>query len=303
VKKALFLQKPELIDKQKSEIFALSSEFLPEYKLKLIGSSSKVFEGDYYDLVITSFLDFLPDVLKKIKKTPHIHFTSSGIDKLDDFLNSIDLEGVKITNSAGVNSISIAEHVIAGILMFAKNLHIYRDQQKESLWKRYWHNEIAGQKVCIIGLGNIGKQVASRCNALKMNVTGCDTNLLKEDNCNEIISPDQLVNKLSVFDYVVLCLPLNQNTEKFFNSSLLECMNDASILLNVSRGEIIDEDALLESLTMKKIKGAVLDVFNDEPLASNHAFWKMENVILTPHVAGTTQHYMRNMFRVLGERL
>ncbi len=302
-KKALFLQKKHILEDQQAELTALFREYLPGYQPFFASSAGDVSPGDFYHLVITSFHDFFPEVMKKISKPEHLHFTGSGTDKLDDMSQELDLDGVTITNSAGVNAVTIAEHVIAGILTFAKNLHLYRDQQKNKIWKRRWHTEISGQTVLIIGLGRIGTEVARRCASLGMHVTGCVRTLRKHEHVDALIEITKLPDVLPDIDYVVLSLPLIKDTVRLISHDVLKVCKKSAVLINVSRGEVINEQALIHSLQNNMLKGAALDVFQKEPLPATHPFWKMENVVLTPHVAGTTPKYMRNMFRILQDKL
>ena len=277
----------------------LFSEFLPAYKPTFAGSADEIEKGARFDLVITSFLPFFPDVMQKISKPAQLHFTSSGTDKLSEYDGQIDLEGVKITSSAGVNAVSIAEHIIGVMLSFAKNLHLYRDQQNNREWKRYWHQELSGLKVCIVGMGHIGRETAVRCRAMGLKVTACVRSKRTVPDANEVIETITLKDRIHEFDYVILSLPLSPDTHSLIDDAMLTRMNPESVLINVSRGEIVDEEALVRHLKSGSIKGAALDVFETEPLPEDHLLWGFENVILTPHVAGTTQRYMRNMFEIL----
>lgn len=281
----------------------LFTEFLPDYEPTFAGSAEDVEKDANFDLVITSFLPFFPDVMQKIAKPAHLHFTSSGTDKLHDYEGQFDLDGVRITSSAGVNAVSIAEHITGVMLSFARNLHLYRDQQNKREWKRYWHQELSGRKVCIVGMGHIGKETAVRCKAMGLQVTACVRSLRSFPGVDEVIETITLKDRIGEFDYVVLSLPLTPDTVSLIDDAMLTRMNPESVLINVSRGEIVDEKALISHLKTRSIKGAALDVFETEPLPEDHPLWDMSNVILTPHVAGTTQKYMRNMFGILRGKL
>lgn len=301
---ALFLQKPELLAQQQQVLVQLFQEFLPQYVPHFAGCAEEVAaEGDF-PLIITSFLPFLPAVLQKVRKPEQLHFTGSGTDLLPQLQAQADLQGVRITASAGVNAVSIAEHVLGTMLIFAKNFHLYRDQQAQGIWKRYWHQEIRGQQVCILGMGHIGQEVAKRCRMLGMQVTGCVRTFRACSDTHRLISFADLPAYLPEFDYVVLALPLSSETEGLFGPSFLNKMKAGSVLINVARGRLIDQAALLQILQSGKgpLKGAALDVFEDEPLPQNHPFWEVPNLLITPHVAGTTQHYLRNMFEILAQQ-
>lgn len=288
---------------QLPELEGLFEAFLPEYRPFYAGKPEDVAVGASFDLIITSFLPFLPEVLARVKKPGHLHFTGSGTDRLPELAALADLSGVRITASPGVNAVSIAEHAAACILSLAKNLHLYRDQQQQGIWKRYWHQEVRGQQLCIIGMGEIGRAVAKRCRALEMRVTGCVRRLKACPEADELILTAQLPEALPTFDYIILCLPLNAETRGFFGQDFIARMKPGSVLINVARGGLLDETALLAALQQGQLKGAALDVFEEEPLRPEHPFWKTPNLLLTPHVAGTTQHYLRNMFEILARQL
>ncbi|AXJ01733.1 Phosphoglycerate dehydrogenase [Cyclonatronum proteinivorum] len=300
---ALFLQKPELLPAQLPQLKALFGEFLPQYTPFFAGRAAEVPTEVHFSLLISPYLPLLPEVMRRIPKPAQLHFTSSGTDFLPQLREEADLDGIRITASAGVNAVSIAEHALGCMLTFAKNLHLYRDQQQQRLWKRYWHQEIRGQHVCIIGMGHIGRALAERCRAMGMQVTGCVRSPREEPLTDQLILFEALETALPAFDYVVLSLPLTQHTRGFFGQALLTQMKPESVLINVARGALLDEEALTETLQQKKIKGAALDVFSEEPLPDTHPFWALSNLLLTPHVAGTTQHYMRNMFEILARQL
>ena len=302
-KKALFLQKEHILKEQREELIFLFREYLPGYQPFFTSSAGEVAPGAAFHLVITAFYPFFPDVMKKIGKPEHLHFTSSGTDSLWDIADGLDLDGVAITNSAGVNAVTISEHVMAGILAFAKNLHRYRDQQAKKEWKRHWHIEVSGQNALIIGLGNVGREVARRCSALGLHVTGCDLISPNDPHVERHVDIGELPEVVPQADYVIICVPLTRDTRGMVNHSLLNRFKKTAVLVNVSRGEVAEEEALIHCLRQHRIKGAVLDVFDQEPLPATHPFWGMDQVILTPHVAGTTQHYMRNMFRILRDKL
>ena len=302
-KKALFLQKKQLLDAQLDDLNLLFRQFLPDYEPWFATSATDVDSELKYHLVITSFFDFFPDVMKKIRKPEHLHFTGSGTDKLREFAHDLDLEGVRITSSAGVNAVTIAEHVLGGILTFAKNMHLYRDQQSRKVWKRYWHTEVYGQSAAIIGMGYIGREVARRCSAMGMHVTGCVRTDRHIPGVDEVRLIRDLSGVVSVCDYVVMCVPLTQETFRMMDRERFSCFKENAVFVNVSRGEVVDEKALTDLLRENRIKGAVLDVFDKEPLPEDHPFWELDNVLLTPHVAGTTQYYMQNMFRIIRKKL
>ncbi len=302
MKSALLLQKKVILERQIDELNALFSKYLPGYSPEYATGPDDVQNHAKYDLIITAFPDFFEPVMRKIAKPGHLHFTSSGTDKLSDYPD-LDLDGVLITSSAGVNAVTIAEHILGVMLAFAKNLHIYRDQQQKTEWRRMWHSELNGLTAGVIGLGNIGEKTSRLLSALGMEVIGCNRTPKNVEGIAHCYPLMQLDEFLSKSDYAVLCLPLTEETRNLADKHFFEMMKPGSFFINVSRGELVNEADLISALEAGKPAGAALDVFEHEPLSENHPFWSMGNVILTPHVAGTTQKYMENMFRILAQKV
>lgn len=290
----LFLQKPEVLAQQRSQLTELSTRYLPDARMHYAGSLDDVPKEILFDLVISPPLDWLPEVLALIHRPVRLHLTSSGRDRLDAL--APDLTGITVTTSAGVNASAIAEYVIGGILMQAKQFHIFRDRQNRAEWERAWLTELTERLIGIVGLGHIGIETARRANAFGMEIRGCVRTPREIPGVTRVYGMDQVGELAAWVDYLVLCVPLTPQTHGLIDADVLSRMRDGSLLINVSRGAVVDEQALIAALHNGRLAGAVLDVFDQEPLPADHPFWAMEQVVLTPHVAGTTQHYMENMF-------
>lgn len=299
--KALFLQKSEILQWQKPLLISLFNRYLPETDPYFAGSPKEVDPSIPYDLVITPLLDWFPDVLKRISRPKRVHFTSSGVDKLQKMGIDKEMKGVSVTSAAGVNAVAIAEYVMGGILSFAKQFHLFRDRQKEEAWKRPWLHEIRGDCLGIIGLGHVGRSIVPLARGMGLRVRGCDLQTSPMEGV-EMIHPVSRRNELAAWaDYLVVSVPLTDETRGIADAGMFQKMKPTALFINVSRGETTVTDDLVKALESKEIAGAVLDVFEEEPLPAGHPFWKMEQVIMTPHVAGTTQRYMEHLFSSLRE--
>jgi D-3-phosphoglycerate dehydrogenase len=208
--------------------------------------------------------------------------TGAGFDNVD--IDACTDRGIYVANAAGVNAIAVAEHVLAFILCWYKNMnYLDRIMRQGAYGVDYVGAELADKSIGIIGLGNIGRQVARLAKAFNMRVLGYDIRSI--DTGNEIESTD-LTNLLKTSDIVTLHAFLNDQTRHMISRPELGLMKSDAILINTSRGPIVDEFALIEALQIKKIGGAGLDVFETEPLPADSPLRKLDNVILTPHTAG-----------------
>jgi phosphoglycerate dehydrogenase-like enzyme len=201
---------------------------------------------------------------------------------------------VLLTNSAGVHSIPIAEYVVAGILHFFRGLDVALDQQRQRRWdKRFFVaedspvREVAGARVLIVGAGGIGGQVAIRLQAMGATCIGVRRNPQRgtPPGFEAVVSPDGLDARLGHADVVVIAAPQTQASKGLMTRERLNAMKAGSILVNVSRGALVDEDALADVLRREHLRGAVLDVFQEEPLASDSPLWQLRSALLTPHIS------------------
>ena len=297
--RALYLIKPDLKARQERKIFDLAKDYMKDYTLYLACSVEEVRKDLHYDLVITAFYPFLGDILSVINKPRHIHFTSSGLDMLEKL--DYDISGIRITASKGVNSKSISEYVFAYILALTKNVFHSYENQKEKKWDRAWSTELTGKTLGIIGYGKIGKQVAALAHTFGMNVmVSAYESLLENINDANICKVE---NVFQESHFIVICVPLTQETKGFVNSRLLDYLSEHSVLINVSRGGVIDERDLCSFLEANRNNYAVLDVFETEPLQEHSSLWELDNVYVTPHIAGTTDLYLENMFEILSTKV
>lgn len=224
---------------------------------------------------------FLYHDIKKFKNLKYIQLTSAGFDRVP--MDYVESHGIKIYNARGVYSIPMAEFAISGVLQLYKQSKFFYENQKNCVWeKRRDLLELNGKSVCIIGAGNVGTECAKRFKAFGCKVVGVDL-FPKEDENYEIVYPlESLDDVLSKSDVVVLTLPLTEKTKGLINKNRFDKMKDNAVLVNIARGLVVEEKALLDALE-NKLLGAVVDVFESEPLPNDNPLWKKENVIITPH--------------------
>jgi len=206
--------------------------------------------------------------------------------------------GLPVVNAPGTNAIAVAEYVFSGMHALQRSVRAIDGQLREERWVRARQpadssQELHGQTIGIVGLGNVGKAVARIAHfGYGMTVLGCQRNL---QSMPEYVRPTSLESLFSNSRYIVLCCPLTHETEGMVDKSLLSLVAPFSYLINVGRGQLIDEMALVEALSNQSLAGAVLDVFSEQPLKPNHPFLSTPNLLLTPHVAGITAQSMTRM--------
>ena len=196
-----------------------------------------------------------------------------------------------LTNARGVFDVPIAETVLAYILMIAKRLPELLRQQQAHRWHSLSLREVAGLTLGLIGTGGIGREIACRAHALGMRVLATRRHPERPVPCVEALWPPARISELlAEADFVVLAVPSTPETRGMIGAAQLAAMRRSAWLINVARGAVVDEAALLAALRSGQIAGAALDVFAEEPLPSDSPFWEMPNVILTPHNSWSTPH-------------
>ena len=223
---------------------------------------------------------FLTHPIEKFTNLRYIQLTSAGFDRVDmDYVKS---HGIEIHNARGVYSIPMAEFAVCGVLQIYKQAAFFRENQRNHLWEKHRGLlELAGKNVLIVGCGSVGNECAKRFKAFDCSITGVDL-FPREDNLySEMLPLDKLDNALEQADVVILTLPLTEQTRHLIDNRKLSLMKDGATLVNIARGAIIDTKAFLYHID--RFTGAVLDVFEEEPLNENSPLWSKQNIILTPH--------------------
>ena len=223
---------------------------------------------------------FLTHPIEKFTNLKYIQLTSAGFDRVD--MNYVKAHNIEIHNARGVYSIPMAEFAVCGVLQLYKQAAFFRENQKQHLWEKHRGLlELAGKNVLIVGCGSVGNECAKRFKAFDCTITGVDLYPREDSLYNEMLPLDKLDEALSQTDVVVLTLPLTEQTRHLIDESKLSFMKDGATLVNIARGAIIDTNALQNHID--RFTGAVLDVFEEEPLNENSTLWSKQNIILTPH--------------------
>jgi phosphoglycerate dehydrogenase-like enzyme len=274
-------------------LFAADEEFrrelprvLPNHEILFNGGegAGSINDGTAGDITVI-FGNPGADFIKRCPRLRWIQLQSAGTDGYRD---GVIGPGVLLSCATGVYGHAVSEHMLAGTLMLLKNLHLYRDEQSRSSWRfRGEVRSIQGSTVLVLGLGDIGAGYAWRMKALGARVIGLRrTERAKPDCVDEICPRDRLDEVLPRADILALALPGVKETRGIISRDRLERMKEGAVIVNGGRGSAIDTEALCDVLESGRLRGAVLDVTDPEPLPPGHRLWKLEGALITPHIAG-----------------
>jgi len=270
-------------------------------------SSLEAILGDT-EVILSTYVIY-PDLFSLAPRLRWVQLTSAGAENIidSDFLR----EGVTVTTASGIHAVPVGEFVLGIMLAFAKGLHKAVRGQMEHEWLSYLPSELQGKTAGILGMGAIGSQIARYAKAFGMRVIAtrrsAERPLAGEQSgfvdVDELVPPSQLNRILSACDYLVIAVPLTAETRHMIGEAELRAMKPSAVLINISRGAVVDEKMLVRALKEGWIAGAGLDVFEQEPLPKDSELWGMENVIVTPHVSGATPLYVERLVELFCDNL
>lgn len=234
----------------------------------------------------------LQELWPSLKNLKWIHSLSAGVEGYG--FPELKSSTIPLTNARGVYRKSLGEWTMLAILYFAKDIRRLVRQQEAANWEQYDVNMIGGATVAIIGYGEIGREVAWRAKAFGMNVIATRRRVAtsSDDLASEILPSSENAAAMSRADYVVLCSALTPETRGMIGAKEFAAMKPIGVFINIGRGAVVDEPALIDALQTKRILGAALDVFVEEPLPKTSPLWKLENVLLSPHSADHTATWL-----------
>ncbi|HEY3413416.1 MAG TPA: D-2-hydroxyacid dehydrogenase [Armatimonadota bacterium] len=245
---------------------------------------------------------FTPDVLDAAVSLKWVHLASAGVDHA--LYPALLKRPIVLTNGAGVYSIPIAEHVLAMMLALSRRIPEMIRQQDRAKWSGLRGGELNGSTVLIVGVGGIGARVAALCKAMGMRVIGTRRrNDIVTPNVDTVLPAGELHGALGEADWVVLCAPLTSETRHIIGAAELAMMKPTTRLINIARGALIDECAMIEALRENRIAGAGLDVFVEEPLPSDSPLWNLPQVIVAPHSGGASPNSLARTLDLFQDNL
>ena len=231
-----------------------------------------------------------------------IQLTSAGLERVP--IDKIRERRIELHNARGVYNIPMAEWVMFRVLVHSKKGWFFKKEQESIRWTKHRGiRELNGTKIAIIGAGNIGQEVAKRFHAFGVETTGYDIHVSDTMYFDHMRFVSSLENEIRLYDIVIVTAPLLPSTVHLMSRSIIKGMKENSILVNISRGALIDEDSLCEILTERKDMYAALDVFEKEPLPENSPLWKLDNVAVSPHNSFVSNRTRERMFDVIYNNL
>jgi phosphoglycerate dehydrogenase-like enzyme len=266
-------------------------EIIPDWNI-IVGKDIDIWQGHLHDAeIIAGWKKGIEEVcLSPNSKLKWLQTWSAGVDSLP--LESLESRNITVTSANGVHAYPISETIFALMLGLTRKIHTYVKNQQARKWHHSGMNlEMHEKTVGIIGVGTIGTETAKIAKAFGMKVLGVRHSGRQQEFVDEMYTTDQLDEVLPNCDYVIVTLPLTKATNRLFGSKQFELMKTSAYFINIGRGEIVVEGDLAAALRDGIIAGAGLDVFEQEPLSVDSPLWEMENVIITPHTSGSTQHY------------
>src|SRR5499433_1166912 len=247
------------------------------------------------DVVVSSML-WRNDLVPRAKRLRFVQSISAGIDQYDKEV--FRAHGIRLASAAGVNAHAVAEHAIALILALKRHLHTGRDNQAAKLWRGMIsdiaarEDQLNGKTLLIVGIGRIGSVLARLARAFEMRVIATRRDpSAGAPAAHAVYGHDRLAELLPQADIVAITCPLTPQTENLIDAKAIGLMQPSATLINVARGRVVDEEALIKALTDKRLAAAGLDVTREEPLPAASPLWTLPNVLITPHTAGETQRY------------
>jgi phosphoglycerate dehydrogenase-like enzyme len=234
--------------------------------------------------------------------SPTVRWVSVG-GSGTDHLRPWDAAKVTVTNAAGVAADMMAEYVLGAMLSFSLGLPDFAEHQRARRWTTERVEPVAGHTVLILGLGKSGQAIARRAKAMGMTTLGVRARPKPTANLDEVHGSDDLTSLWARADFIVCCLPLLETTRGIVAAGAFAAMKPTAVLIDVSRGGVVEERALLAALAANRIKGAALDVFATEPLPADHPLWDYKNVIITPHCSSVYDGWETNSAHMFAENL
>lgn len=295
IKRILFAQNATVIDQQRQIVTDRLRQSLDAH-VEFAAQPEDVTPGSTFDAVIAPTIGWLPELLTRIDGAPWIHFLSSGVEKIWEM--DVDWARYTLTSSKGVHAIPISEYVLGAMLHFAKRFDQFTSQAREGVWERAWLPELTDAHVVMVGAGNIGREVSRRCRFLGMRTQAVARTARTDEDLGEVLGFAQLSQAAATADYLVVAVPLTADTAGLVDQDVLGSTKQGAVLIDVSRGGVVSEDAVVSALDSGLLRGAALDVFEEEPLSAKSPLWGRPNVLITPHVAGTTPRYIERALEV-----
>lgn len=254
------------------------------------------------EILLTYGEDLTPEILDRCENLKYIPVISAGLELMP--FEAIAKRNILVTNARGIHKGPMAEYTLGLVLMFSRRFLQLYQQQLQSDWDRTIRiDELDGQTLGVIGAGSIGTEIAKRAKAFGLHTLGVARTKRPIEAFDEVFDRSGLDELLQRSDFVVVITPQTPGTEGMIGERELRQMKASAVLINIARGAVVDEAALLQALRERTIFGAGLDVFQAEPLPQDHPFWTLDNCIVTPHLSSRSPKYMERAQEIFQHNL
>jgi phosphoglycerate dehydrogenase-like enzyme len=250
------------------------------------------------EILVTYGNDLTERNILRFPNLKWVQMLSAGLEDLP--FSGLRKKDILVTSAKGIHAIPMSEYVIGGMLHFEKHFHRYLHLQEKQEWERETLvGELNDQSVLIYGTGAIGVKIAEKAKFFDMKVHGVNTSGRAVTPFDHVLNLKEAEKKVHEYGFVVIVLPSTEETKGIFSRDYLQKLHKDAVLINVGRGDLMDENALVDLLKEGKIRGAVLDVFQTEPLPKGHPLWTLENVVITPHMSAKSHRYLGRCMDIL----
>ena len=249
------------------------------------------------EVLIGHHFQFDEEMLTRAQRLRWIQSLTTGTDAILQ-LAALRAE-VTVTSTRGMHGPQMSELVFLQMLALLRNFPRMQRNQSAHRWDRWPQPLLAGKTIVIVGVGAIAEVLAPRCKAFGMRVCGVSNSSRRPAGFDEIIPRNELQRAAAAADFLVLIVPHSAQTENLIDAAVLSSMKPSAYLINVARGGVLDEEALLAALREQRLAGAALDVFRERPLPPGHPLWSQENIIITPHIGGMSDVYLDQAYPIV----
>ena len=282
-------------EKMRGRLQALLGESFPEVEVQAVESHEQALPGiDRVDALLTFGSHIRPSLLASATRLKWVHSLGTGVDGICD--NPELRPEVVVTSTRGIHGPVMSEMAFCLMLALSRNLPRNLANQASHRWDRWPAALLYRKEIGIFGVGAIAGEVAARCKAFGMQVTGISRTTRSVPHFDRMVGYEGVMEVLPQLDYVLLLAPYTPQTHHIVNAAFLSRMKSSSYLINIARGGLVDEQALLAALRAGQIAGAGLDVFETEPLPADSPFWELDNVVITAHQGGFSNTYIADAF-------
>ncbi|WP_174615981.1 D-2-hydroxyacid dehydrogenase [Virgibacillus ihumii] len=266
----------------------------------------KIEEAEQYlnqaEILITYGEDLTDELVERAFQLKWIMVISAGLEKMP--LTTIEEQGILVTNAKGIHKYQMAEYAISMLLQVYRQSKVIMENEQNGKWdKSVRLQELNGKSMLIAGPGAIGGEVARLAKAFRITTYGISRSGKPVDNIDEMYTNDELKSILPKADIVVSVLPSTSETTNYFSYEHFQLLPDHAVFLNMGRGDAVSSDVILKVIREGEIAHAVLDVFETEPLPSDHPFWNEENITVTPHISGGSPMYQTRAMEIFEQNL